>query len=30
VMVFLVPMESIELLIKAFNARCKKLEELQA
>lgn len=30
VMVFLVPMESIELLIKAFNARCEKLEELQA
>lgn len=29
VMVFLVPMESIELLIKAFNARCEKLEELQ-
>jgi len=24
-----VPMESIELLIKAFNARCEKLEELQ-
>ncbi|WP_342400550.1 HamA C-terminal domain-containing protein [Aeromonas veronii] len=30
VMVFLVPMESIELLIKSFNARCEKLEELQA
>ncbi|RDL16234.1 dsDNA nuclease domain-containing protein [Pseudomonas jessenii] len=30
VMVFLVPMESIEQLTKAFNARCKKLEELQA
>lgn len=29
VMVFLVPMESIELLIKAFNARCEKLEELK-
>lgn len=29
VMVFLVPMESIELLTKAFNAHCKKLEELQ-
>ncbi|MBE5528963.1 hypothetical protein A9J41_14595 [Laribacter hongkongensis] len=29
VMVFLVPMESIELLTKAFNARCEKLEELQ-
>ncbi|WP_410498663.1 dsDNA nuclease domain-containing protein [Chitinibacter sp. S2-10] len=29
VMVFLVPMESIELLIKAFNDRCEKLEELQ-
>ncbi|POA48423.1 hypothetical protein C1893_10585 [Pseudomonas sp. MPR-ANC1] len=28
IMVFLVPMESIELLIKAFNARCEKLEEL--
>tara|TARA_R110001592_G_scaffold302026_1_gene573777 strand:- start:2622 stop:4253 length:1632 start_codon:yes stop_codon:yes gene_type:complete len=30
VMVFLVPMESIEQLIKAFNARCEKLEELHA
>ncbi|MEQ4311797.1 dsDNA nuclease domain-containing protein [Pseudomonas syringae] len=30
VMVFLVPMESIEKLTKAFNARCKKLEELRA
>lgn len=30
VLIFLVPMESIELLTKAFNARCKKLEELQA
>lgn len=30
VMVFLVPMESIELLTKAFNARCEKLEELKA
>lgn len=30
VMVFLVPMESIKQLTKAFNARCKKLEELQA
>jgi hypothetical protein len=29
VMVFLVPMESIEQLTKAFNARCEKLEELQ-
>ncbi len=29
VLIFLVPMESIEHLIKAFNARCKKLEELQ-
>lgn len=29
VIVFLVPMESIELLTKAFNAHCKKLEELQ-
>lgn len=30
VLIFLVPMESIELLTKAFNARCEKLEELQA
>lgn len=30
VMVFLVPMESIEQLTEAFNARCRKLEELQA
>lgn len=30
VMVFMVPMENIELLTKAFNARCRKLEELQA
>ncbi|WP_228669686.1 HamA C-terminal domain-containing protein [Dickeya parazeae] len=30
VIVFLVPMESIEHLTKAFNARCEKLEELQA
>ncbi len=30
VMVFLVPMESVEQLTKAFNARCEKLEELQA
>lgn len=30
VMVFLVPMESVVLLTKAFNARCEKLEELQA
>lgn len=30
VMFFLVPMESIEKLTKAFNARCKKLEELRA
>lgn len=29
VIVFLVPMESIELLTKSFNARCEKLEELQ-
>lgn len=29
-LIFLVPMESIELLTKAFNARCEKLEELQA
>lgn len=29
VMVFLVPMECIEELTKAFNARCRKLEELQ-
>ncbi|WP_241739763.1 HamA C-terminal domain-containing protein [Enterobacter bugandensis] len=28
VRIFLVPMESIELLTKAFNARCEKLEEL--
>lgn len=28
VLIFLVPMESIELLTKAFNARCEKLEEL--
>jgi len=27
-MVFLVPMESIELLTKAFNMRCEKLQEL--
>lgn len=30
VLIFLVPMESIELLTNAFNARCEKLEELQA
>lgn len=30
VLILLVPMESIELLTKAFNARCEKLEELQA
>ncbi|EOU9986829.1 Hachiman antiphage defense system protein HamA [Yersinia enterocolitica] len=30
VLIFLVPMESIEHLTKAFNARCEKLEELQA
>ncbi|MCQ1705524.1 dsDNA nuclease domain-containing protein [Escherichia coli] len=30
VLIFLVPMESIELLTKAFNARCEKLKELQA
>ncbi|CVE37354.1 Domain of uncharacterised function (DUF1837) [Serratia marcescens] len=30
VVFFLVPMESIEHLTNAFNARCKKLEELQA
>ncbi|WP_242460006.1 HamA C-terminal domain-containing protein [Pantoea agglomerans] len=30
VLIFLVPMESIELLTKVFNARCEKLEELQA
>lgn len=30
VMVFMVPMENIEQLTKAFNARCRKLEELQA
>lgn len=30
VVFFLVPMESIEYLTNAFNARCKKLEELQA
>lgn len=30
VLIFLMPMESIELLTKAFNARCEKLEELQA
>ncbi|MNP70995.1 hypothetical protein D3C76_1673070 [compost metagenome] len=29
VMVFLVPMESIEKLTTAFNARCKTLEDLQ-
>lgn len=29
VLIFLVPMESIEHLITAFNARCEKLEELQ-
>ncbi|WP_312730553.1 HamA C-terminal domain-containing protein [Atlantibacter hermannii] len=28
-LIFLVPMESIEHLIAAFNARCEKLEELQ-
>lgn len=28
-LIFLVPMESIEHLITAFNARCEKLEELQ-
>ncbi|EMB2735041.1 hypothetical protein MFFDBJGM_00286 [Pectobacterium versatile] len=30
VLIFLVPMESIEHLTNAFNARCEKLEELQA
>ncbi|HCA5739404.1 TPA: DUF4297 domain-containing protein [Citrobacter freundii] len=30
VLFFLVPMESIEHLTKAFNARCEKLEELKA
>lgn len=30
VIVFLLPMESIEQLTKAFNARCEKLQELQA
>lgn len=30
VMVFLVPMESVQQLTNAFNARCRKLEELQA